>query len=233
MTLNNKNKTLQIRNLCGDCKLTVKRQVKRQCCVFWGGNSAWSWQPFLPSLKSFPCSAQKAALALRGATDAVLSRAPSPSHLSSQAHFSNGWVKGADVEPGYFDRRLIFSSLPCPSPKLFLFPYGLFLLSTKSKEEQQENYSGRVGETPGRKSTKRKPQRFSILRMGRDQSTMICLSVPGGMIKGREREGDVNFFFFLKISWYRIHFKEVPDPLDGKNNLTENLIMNVKPPGNR
>ena len=234
MTLNNKNKTLQLRNLCGDCKLTVKRQVKRQCCVFWGGNSAWSWQPFLPSLKSFPCSAQKAALALRGATDAVLSRAPSPSHLSSQAHFSNGWVKGADVEPGYFDRRLIFSSLPCPSPKLFLFPYGLFLLSTKSKEEQQGNYSGRVGETPGRKSTKRKPQRFSILRMGRDQSTMSCLSVPGGMIKGREREGDVNFFFFfLKISWYRIHFKEIPDPLDGKNNLTENLIMNVKPPGNR
>ena len=188
---------------------------------------------FLSSLKSFSCSAQKAALALLGVTDAMLSRAPSPAHLNSQAHFSNGWVKGADVEPDYFDRRLIFSSLPCshPHPQLFLFPYGLLLLSTNSKEEQQENYSGRVGETPGRKSTKGKPQRFSVLRMVRDQSTLICLSVPGGMIKGRKREGDVIIIIFLKISWYRINFKEIPDPLDGKNNLTEILIMMWSPLG--
>ena len=108
-----------------------------------------------------------------------------------------------------------FPLCPAPSSKLFLFPYGLFLLSTKSKEEQQENYSGRVGETSGRESTKGKPQRFSVLRMVRDQSTLICLSVPGGMIKGRKREGDV-IIIFLKISWYRINFKEIPDPLDGK-----------------
>lgn len=92
-----------------------------------------------------------------------------------------------------------FSPLcPAPTPKLFLFLYGLFLLSMKSKEEQQENYSGRVGETPGRISTERKPHRFSVLRMVRDRSTLICLAVPGGMITGKERKGDIIIIIFLK-----------------------------------
>lgn len=57
-----------------------------------------------------------------------------------------------------------------------------------------------------------------------DQIPLICSSAPGTLSKERGREREVIFLFnclLFKLDNQRIHFKEGPDLLVGKNNLTD------------
>lgn len=68
--------------------------------------------------------------------------------------------------------------------------------------------------------------------MVRDRSTLICLSVPGGMITGRERKGDVIIIIFFK-RYLDTEFISKRFLILWMGKIAEILIMNVKPPGNR
>lgn len=131
---------LQIISLCRECKLTVKTPYeKTTLCLLRGGNSTWSWRPFLcHHLVIFLFSSEGSPGCARSdRCCAEQSPWPIPSQ-PARTTLSKGWVKGADVEPDYFDRRLIFPSLPPPPQSLFsflTFRWELFLLWTKSKEQ--------------------------------------------------------------------------------------------------
>lgn len=156
---------LQIISHCKERKLVVKVPFEKTMLgVLRGGNSTWNWQPFFCHHLVIFLFSSEGSPGSAGSDRCSIEQSPSASYPTSPA-LHKGWVKGADVEPDYFDRGWVPPSPFLPKNLFSLLMFGWIIPILNEKQRGTErNYSKRVGETSGRK-VQRKPQRFSALEM--------------------------------------------------------------------